>query len=202
VRQRVRHAGFTLIEVLIALAIVGVAFAALGFVQVTNLRTSTTSRVVTETKNAANQVLEQLLADVLETESCVSTESWCDDTGTYYVFNDYYWSCPPEEPLPSPDTDISLGVRDDLREECEGTMRMSTPSDHEVMVAYVLAGQPGIAGEGVLAITVTARHTAATGVNLTIGDRVTCFDVYPSPTSQAPAPCPVPTSSGSGRSGG
>jgi prepilin-type N-terminal cleavage/methylation domain-containing protein len=198
--DRVRERGFTLIEVLIALSVIAIAFAALGFVQVTNLRASSTARIATETKNAANQVLERQLALVLRTNMNACTDptdtSWCDSGGIHYAFNDFFWTCP--TPV-APDTSVALAVRPGSNVACTGSQTTVTPSGHSVTVDFGIAGESGIAGEGVLAISVTATHEARGGVPITIGDRVTCYDVYPTPTAGAPAPCPKPTAGGSGR---
>ncbi len=177
--------GFTLAEVLIALAVIGVAFGALALTQVTNLRASVTAQTATETKAAANLVLEDILAEVLTTGDVSAGE---------FDFAYYYWNCP-SSVTPPPGTTI---VNPDPPLPCQGDRTINEDERSEVEVAYAIVGESGILGEGVLTITVTATHEAS-GQRLTIGDRVTCYDVYPSPTSTAPEPCPVPTVSGGGR---
>jgi prepilin-type N-terminal cleavage/methylation domain-containing protein len=173
--------GFSLAEVLIALAVIGVAFGALALTQVTNLRASVTARAATDVKAAANVVLESVMAQVLETSK--------DEDGDFiFSFNDFYWSCPTAV-TPSSG---SLPVVDDAR-TC-----MDTQPVGDIDVEFRIAGESGILGEGVLTITVTATQPTS-GQTLTIGDRVTCYDIYPSPKSTAPAPCPTPTVAGGGR---
>ncbi|MEX2535364.1 MAG: type II secretion system protein [Trueperaceae bacterium] len=165
------QSGFSLIEVLIALAVIGIAFAAMALIQITNIKASVSSRLLTETKAAANRVLEERMAAVLVV------------TGTspnlHFDFHDWYWSCLNPQNPPSGPTPV------DRSDECTG----SVPVD-DVDVNYVIAAEGGILGEGVLTITVTAVHDG--GQTITIGDRVTCYDVFPSPTSTAPEPCPQP----------
>lgn len=48
--------GFTIIEVLIAMAILGIAFTALLMNQLSNLRTTARMRLVTEIKSGVTQV--------------------------------------------------------------------------------------------------------------------------------------------------
>jgi prepilin-type N-terminal cleavage/methylation domain-containing protein len=171
--------GFSLAEVLIALAVIGVAFGALALTQVTNLRASVTARAATDVKAAANLVLEGVMADVLGTRVVSGA--------LQFDFNDFYWSCP------TPVTPSAGSLPVVTTRTCTGTETVDG-----VNVAFRIAGEPGILGEGVLTITVTATQPTS-GQTLTIGDRVTCYDIYPSPTSTAPAPCPTPTVAGGGR---
>ncbi len=171
--------GLTIVEVLIALAVVGIAFAAMAFIQTNNLRMTTNARLTTDVKAAANQVLESVMNKVLATTVSGGTKT--------YAFNDYYWTCPTQLTPPAGALPVSS------RPACTGTTTIG-----DVAVAHEVAGESGVTGEGVLTITVTAVHSHG-GQRLTLGDRVTCYDVYPSPTSLAPEPCPTPTSSGGGR---
>jgi prepilin-type N-terminal cleavage/methylation domain-containing protein len=178
--MRRRSHGFSLAEVLIALAVIGVAFGALALTQVTNLRASTTARTATDVKAAANLVLEGLMAEVLATRVVSGVRQ--------FDFNDYYWTCPTVvNPLPAGAIPVVTA------RTCTGNETVG-----DVGVAYRIAGEGGVIGEGVLTITVTATH-AGNGQTLTIGDRITCYDIYPSPTSTAPEPCPTPIAAGGGR---
>jgi prepilin-type N-terminal cleavage/methylation domain-containing protein len=168
-----RQQGFTLTEVLIAVAVIGITFGALALVQVTNLRASVSARLLTDTKAAANIVLEGLMAQVLATRVVNGVRQ--------FDFNDFYWSCPtPVQPLP-PGALPVVTWRD-----CTGTRTIG-----DVTVAHSIRGESGVLGEGVLTVTVTATHRHG-GQTLTLGDRITCYDIYPSPTATAPAPCPRP----------
>ncbi|HET9027721.1 MAG TPA: type II secretion system protein [Trueperaceae bacterium] len=179
--MRTRVGGFTIIEVLIALAVIGIAFAAMAFVQVNNLRATASARLASEVKAAANVVLEQQMSLVLAT----STDPY---TGAKrYAFNDFYWSCP------TPVTPSGGALAVVTSRTCSGVERIG-----DVVVDYRIRGEAGILGEGLLTIIVTADHDLGTQT-LTLGDRVTCYDIYPSPTSLAPEPCPVPTAVGAGR---
>lgn len=175
-----QHKGLTLVEVLIALVVVGIAFAAMAFIQTNNLRMTTNARLTTHVKAAANQVLESVMSSVLATSVDFSGNK-------VYAFNDYYWNCPTAQVPPAG----ALPVVN--RPACTGTQNVG-----DVVVTYAVAGESGVTGEGVLTVTVTAQHPSG-GQRLTLGDRVTCYDVYPSPTSLAPEPCPKPVAAGGGR---
>jgi len=171
--------GMSLVEVLIALVIVGIAFTTMAFVQTNNLKMTTNARLTTTVKAAANQVLEAVMTDVLETTVSGSTKT--------FAFNDYYWTCP------TPSTPPSGALAVVNTPSCSGTTSIG-----DVDVTHAIVGEGGVTGEGVLTVTVTAVHVHG-GQRLTLGDRVTCYDIYPSPTSLAPQPCPTPTSTGGGR---
>jgi prepilin-type N-terminal cleavage/methylation domain-containing protein len=79
--RRTAH-GFSLAEVLIALAVIGVAFGALALTQVTNLRASVTARSATDVKAAANLVLEGVMAEVLATAWSPARSSSTSTTST------------------------------------------------------------------------------------------------------------------------
>lgn len=174
-----QRVGLTLVEVLVALVVVGIAFIAMAYVQTTNLRMTTNARLTSEVKTAANQVLETVMGEVLATTT--------DASGNRsYAFNDYYWSCPTHLAPPT-------GVTIPVRPACSASRSIG-----DVQVTYTVTGEGGVTGEGLLTVTVTAVHGTG-GQQLTLGDRVTCYDVYPSPTSLAPQPCPLPTALGGGR---
>lgn len=177
-----RRQGLTLLETLIALAVLGIAFGALLMSQLSNLRVSAQSRYATDAKAAAIRVLEQKSAEVLKSVY-IPGSSYVDDpnTGLSFYFVDYYYGCPtPISPTPP--------LRGNLRpvdcRENEGERQGN------VTVKWTISGESGILGEGVVTIVVTAEHDR--GPRVTMGRRVTCYDVYPSPTSDRPAPCPPP----------
>ncbi len=190
-----RSSGFSLPEMLIALAVIAIAFGALALVQVANFRASSRSTLATNVKAAANRVLEQRMAEVLAVDTYPSTDPHgCDaghadeSSGTEYKcyrFVDYYWSCP--APKPS-DADSEAG-RTIRTETCTAVDQPYT-GDASIDVSWSIAGGSGVLGEGLLTVTVTATH--AQGASITLGDAVTCYDVYPSPSVTAPKPCPEP----------
>ena len=173
--MRKQDRGFSLIEVLIALAVIIIGLVALSASQVTNLRASVVSRTATDTKSAANRELERLMALVLEVVD-----------GGEFAFTYYYWGCPP----PGSTEAAKLTAPT----PCMGASPTLTA---DIEVDFLISAEPGILGEGVLSISVTAVHDH-TNQRLSIGDRITCYDVYPSPSATAPEPCPTPTTSGSG----
>lgn len=177
--------GLTLVETLIALAVVGIAFGALLMSQVSNLRASAQSRYATDAKAAAVRVLEAKSAEVLKSEILTPPSAYIDDpqTNRSFYFVDYFYGCP--SPV-SPKAPLREGNQNNLRQvTCSGTENLGA-----VQVSWNILGESGIRGEGVVTVVVTAQHTR--GARVTMGRRVTCYDVYPSPTQDKPAPCPPP----------
>ena len=180
-----KRQGLTLLETLIALAVLGIAFGALLMSQLSSLRVSAQSRYATDAKAAAVRVLEQQSAEVLKSEILTPPDPKIDDpaTGRSFYFVDYYYRCPTQV---NPPLALRGGSAGNLRGvTCEGQGR-----EGNVHVDWKILGEDGILGEGVVTIVVTAQHDR--GPKVTVGLRVTCYDVYPSPTNDKPAPCPPP----------
>ncbi len=188
-----RH-GLTLIELLIALSVVGLAFAALLSSQLSSLRASDRARMASDTKAFAVSILERRSAEVLKTETVDDKSPYLDEAGTgrSFYFIDYYYGCPSLYP-PRP----TSGIRTALRNvACRG--QETGPGG--IQAEWSILGEPsrpdprynpqGIRAEGVVTVVVTARHPK--GPRVTVGRRVTCYDVYPSPTHDKPRPCPNP----------
>jgi len=178
--------GLTILEVLIALAVLGIAFAALLTSQLTNLRTSAQARFASDTKAFAVQVLEKLSAQALWTENVDADSPYKDEErdGAHrsFYFIDFYYSCPTLVTPPA-----GSGIRTTLRSvTCSG--RTTGPDGIQADWNYI--GEGGRFGEGVLTVVVTATHPR--GPRVTVGRRITCYDVYPSPTHDKPRPCPNP----------
>lgn len=200
--------GITLVELMIALAVLAVGFSALLFSQVGNLKASTQTKLNTQVKAAANRVLEQKLAEVLVvqmdntsaspagTTNTISNTAYIDESNASifnrsgvkqsFFFMDYYWNCPTAQTPPT-----GSGVRTSFRSvSCTGTETVDG-----ISVSWNVRAQTGFTGEGVLDVVVTASTPG--GGRLTLGNRVSCYDIYPSPSANAPKPCPTP---GNGRS--
>ncbi|WP_337845494.1 type II secretion system protein [Thermus sp.] len=178
--------GLTILEILIALAVLGIAFAALLTSQISSLRTSAQSRFASDTKAFAVQVLEDLSAQALRTETSSTQNTYTDEErgGVYrsFYFIDYYYGCP--TPVTPP---TGSGIRTALRTvACSG--QRTSPEGIRADWDYI--GEGGRFGEGVLTVVVTATHPK--GPRVTVGRRITCYDVYPSPTHDKPRPCPEP----------
>lgn len=197
--------GLTLVEVLIALVVVAVAFFALALTQVSNLRATARSSITTDVKAAANRVLEQRVASVLRTDSdevsSTSDPATLDPVDASYDlsgggrrdlnfwFIDHYYGCP--------DVDKPASVRSLRDVACTGTEDVP---DTDITVNWDLEGREGVLGEGLVSILVEARHVD--GATFVIGDSISCYDVFPTPTSDTPAPCPRPYDPATGTGGG
>jgi prepilin-type N-terminal cleavage/methylation domain-containing protein len=185
--------GLTFVEVLIALAVLGIAFGALLMSQVSNLRANAQARFASDAKAAAVQVLEKLSAGVLKSEVVRATSPYKDapldpnnPSGNWrsFYFVDYYFSCPTlVAPSPKQRGGLVANLRPGL--PCSGTETVGG-----IPVAWNVRGEGGTLGEGVVTVVVTATHPR--GPKVTMGRRVTCYDVYPSPTQDQPTPCPPP----------
>ncbi|MEJ2358698.1 MAG: type II secretion system protein [Deinococcales bacterium] len=194
-----RAKGLTIVEVLIALAVIAVAFAALAYAQLTSLKASSRSRLTSEAKTVAENVLEDRVKDVLKVDTSSTLASQFNDgTSTHpkeFFFVDYYYGCPTVETIQNPTGTRSAVNTGEI--ECTGTTQR-TVQDGTVDATWTIDGESGPLGEGVIDISVTAKHSA--GPSVTVSDRVSCYDVYPSPTIDTPAPCPVAEQSpGGGR---
>lgn len=173
--------GFTIIEVLIALAILGIAFTALLMNQLSNLRTTARMRLVTEIKSGVTQVLEGKTAEVLAKTGNSITD---------FAFYDYYWGCP------TPVSGASAVIGRPLNSvSCQGDSTVG-----RVQVSWAISGEGGLEGEGLILLTATGTvSNVPNSPRVGLVHRVSCYDVYPSPTQDAPAPCPKPVQAGGGR---
>ena len=192
--------GMTLIEVLIALAVLGIALSAFALSQAGNLRATATGQESSEAKTAAATVLEEKMAEILEVATTGSS-SYNDsqDASVYrsFFFIDYYYSCPTVQAPKGVRNDSTAYLRPSSEVPCSGTVPVTTDRG-TVMVTWELRGLTGIAGEGLIEVEVRAAH--AGGPTVLMSDAVTCYDIYPSPTVDAPDPCPTPSALGGGRS--
>jgi len=172
--------GLTILEVLIALAVLGIAFSALLMSQVGSLRTSAQARFASDTKAFAVQVLERLSAQALRTEPVEADSRYADEerNGVYrsFYFIDYYYGCPTQVTPPP-----GSGIRTALRTvECSG--QETNPEGIRADWDYI--GEGGRFGEGVLTVVVTATHPR--------GPRVTVGGASPATTSTPPLPTTSP----------
>jgi prepilin-type N-terminal cleavage/methylation domain-containing protein len=221
-RHHLGQQGFTLIELLVAMVMIGAALTALMFSQASNYKVSAQARHATVTKAGANLVLERMMDKVLKvyvnnltaipagSTAEFTSNSFLDQTSALfgrenvkqsYVFLDYYYNCPTQLAPIDPDgngplTALRGGNIANLRSVlCAGgknDVDSVTPSkiDPNVSTSWKVVGETGYRGEGVLRITVTATHSR--GAKVTVVNRISCYDIYPSPTSDVPAPCPPP----------
>lgn len=207
--MRQRLAGFTVVEMLIALVIIAVAFSALAVTQVSNLRASSRSRFLSDDKAAANQVLEQTMAKILKVDTTgINGSSFDDDpTSAYrsFYFIDYYYRCPttetPQGVRDGSTSNLRLAINDEGSPTnaviaCKGSQTITTDTG-PVFVKFGVDGEGGTLGEGDILVWARAHHVNGSGNDsITLANRITCYDVYPSPSADAPEPCPNPPVSG------
>ncbi len=203
-----RQSGLTLAELMIALAIIAVAFLALAMTQVNHLRASSRSAVATQVKTSANHVLEAVSGDVLRAFNVDPTSSLDDQVDTLsgkhlsFKFIDYYGLCAPSanhdglrtsfrtqvaSPVPPTTATSQAGFESGDILECTGST-----TDGPVAVGWSVGPPTSVTpydSEGTLDVTVTATSQ---NITLTVGTAISCYDVYPSPKKATPKPCPVP----------
>lgn len=187
-----RDRGVTLVELLIALAILGIILTPLVVSLVNSLRATSRSGFSSETKAVAVRVLEAQSALVARVESPPSNNNYLDDSSTNqsYYFTDYFYSCPSVVTPPS-------GVRgtstSNLRTPiaCDNGSGTRTGS---IVTRWTIAGESGINGQGVVIVSVTSIHDR--GPSITLANRISCYDVVPVPTADAPKSCPPETYGG------
>ena len=178
-----RRSGLTLIEVLVALAAIGIVFAALGAVQLQSVRATATASRLTLVKGEANRLLERLLAVTTANDGTVSSPD--------YAFSDYYPEC--LAPSGSPATGAVLPCSD-----LDGVDADDVPGfapDPAIQSTWAIAGVPGATSyekEGVMVLTVTASFGGATP-RVTLGSAITCYDFFSGASAESPEPCPTPT---------
>ncbi|MCS7069495.1 MAG: type II secretion system GspH family protein [Meiothermus sp.] len=185
-----KPSGISIVELLVALAIIGIAFVPLVLSQLSSLRASAQTGLASQVKAAATAELERQAALVLQVESPPSNNNLLDDISANksFYFVDYYYSCPQVTALPSPPP--SNSSRTALRSGISCNNGSGTTTNL-ITTRWSVARESGLMGEGLITITVTATHSR--GPTITLVNRISCYDVYPSPTSDAPAPCPTPS---------
>lgn len=180
-----KETGLTVLEVLVAMAVLAIAFSALVFTQIASMSATAKNRNLTVVKAAATRVLEDKMRDILGNYANPSNPS-----ERYYYFTDYYESCPsvlspPSRPLANP-------------LPCSGTV---ASDGNTITSTWVVRYEPGaLDGEGQLRLTVTSVRVG--GPTLALVNIISCYDIYPSPTVGVPTPCPTDgslTAMGAGR---
>lgn len=186
-----RQAGLTILETLIAIAVLGIAFSALMMSQLSNLGASVRARSVSVVKVDATRVLETLTAAVLKFNKNYDEvlPSGATETRKGYWFTDYAYACPTSSTTAAP----SGRTLDPPPTGCSGTDNNAATGNR---TDWEVARQPGLLGEGSLLIKVTTSN--GKGAAMTLVNRISCYDVYPSPSTTVPLPCPRETPIGGG----
>lgn len=173
-----RSSGFTLAEVLVAAALVALAATTLILAQLGSLRSSVRSRVISETKAAANVRLEKVTADLLRSD----IDPYSGDR--LYWFEDYYFGC--ARPLDA--AQLGRPLRISPASDCGGSV-----ADATWTIGALDGDATGLDGEGQILVTVVAtRPDGPDGTStLTLAGLVSCYDAYPR-IKAVPKPCPTP----------
>lgn len=161
--------GLTLIELLVVMGIIAIAFTVLATGAITNLRGTATTRDQTAVKGVAVQEMERLANKALYVDTSTTTYS--------YAFAWYYENCTTATlPADCKGQDTAKGLTWEIRSEKDvgATQAEKFASEGQILISVLATGQNN------------ARYS--------IVKRISCYDVYPSPSTTAPAPCPAPTS--------
>lgn len=195
--------GFTFVEVIIAMAIIAIAFSTLLLSQVSSYKVTTQMRYASDTKAAATKVMEAILADVART--ITSAQAGYDATykdatvggvDVSYYFVDYAFTCVSGTPTPPRTLRTNLAFDGTVTGGvCTGTTAdlpasLAGAIGSFISINWTIASEPGLTGEGLLKVIVEAQHTR--GARVFLVERVSCYDVYPSPNMSVPKPCPDP----------
>lgn len=189
-----RPRGVTLIELLIAIAILGIILTPLVVSLVNSLRVTSNAGLASQVKASAVRTLEAQSALVARVESPPSNVSYQDDatTNQSYYFIDYFYSCPsvvtPPAGAPSVRSANSANLRTVACNNGAGTRSGS------IVTSWSIAGESGVNGQGVVVVSVTATHDR--GPSITMVNRISCYDIVPSPSADAPITCPPATYGG------
>lgn len=180
-----RKQGVTLVELLIAIAILGIILTPLVVSLVNSLRATSNAGLASQVKASAVRTLEAKSAEAARVESPPSNSSYQDDASTNqsYYFTDYFYRCPSVVTPPSGVRNAnSANLRSVVCDNGSGTR------DGSIVTRWSIAGESGINGQGVVIVTVTATHDR--GPSITVVNRISCYDLVPSPTADAPKSCP------------
>jgi Tfp pilus assembly protein PilV len=164
-----RQSGLSLIEVLVSLTMITVALSGIITAQVGNLRVTSNAKMRTDLKAESVRVIERVTAIVLKGNNTAGSS-------TKPLFNDYYAVCGPSGAV------LPSGLRI-TRDACQGTLERS-----QYVIQSGVTDTPGdtYQSEGLLTITVT---TTVNGSSFTLGNRISCYDIYPTPTVDTPDAC-------------
>lgn len=185
--MRGRNDGVTLIELVLALALMGIIFAVLASVQLRSVQASAMSRDSTLLKTEANRVLERMVFKTTRRKPDSTPSDYSDDT---YYYDDFVAACAED------------GCDKTALDEANLTIDGIAPSDHVDISMWIEVPSPGSFDPdgdgigftmqdtgGILLLSVRATHTVR-GTSVTLGSAISCYDVFPTPVATAPDPCP------------
>lgn len=178
--------GLTIVEMLVALAVIGIALVVLAQSQILNLQQSARARSQTDLKASLVAGLEYVEQAVLTYERVPGVFTTSGAPQNAYAFSWYWNNCggTPIGGVYLPSNAATL--------QCSFTVPDSVASG----VTVTIRATTGHQNEGLLNIVVTGTRQRESA---SLFNTVTCYDVYPAPTRDRPVPCPpTPTLAGTG----
>jgi type IV pilus modification protein PilV len=180
----VKQEGLTLVEILIAIVIVGVAFMALANLQITNMRVTRDSQQASVATQIANEILEHVTRDVYGgSDPSYNIYNYYTCTGGNTSSLCQYGGALPDAKFPQLDAtkypglnQYSYSVVIESLYDDPGT----PPTSSRTMAEFL--------NEGLIKATISVAGPSS----LTFTSYLTCYDVSTTPTLQQGKPCHDP----------
>lgn len=187
-RSKRREQGITIVEILVALAVIAVMFAALVNLQLQSLQISRSSKQASSATQIANELVTEMTQEIFEPQP---------STSSLHEWIVYYYDCPNS----TPPTGAPY--------ECAGSGSISGSTHFDASLTTGIAGADqfsyefSITGQKTTATTTVDSYLAQGLVALTISVNgpsssqltvlLSCLDASFSPQLQQGEPCPNPT---------
>ena len=185
-----RREGLTLLELLIALAVIAIVFLALASGQITSMQTTSSAREVADAKTFANRTLENIRADILQDLRADVAAATTDADKQQAWLDAQYGTCPgvgASEP-PYSGSRAALCVSDSTVSPLAYSFY-----DASWVIGPPVSKPPPIEFEGLLQVNIRVDWTkGGTDKSLTLVDYISCsevdLDACPPPVDPDPRP--------------
>lgn len=188
--QHTQESGISIVEILVALAVIAVMFGALVNLQLQNLRVSAASQKASSATQVANELLTEMTQEIFKPQTNGSLEEWIV----------YYYGCPATEPpMGAPygcsgagsvtasgtfDAAITAGIAGADQYEYAFTIRSLRSLASTTIENYL--------SQGLVAVTMTITGPSSTELTTLLS----CLDASFTPQLQQGEPCPDPSVGG------
>ena len=182
-----RMQGITIVEILVALAVIAVMFAALVNLQLQSLQVSRSAKQASSATQIANELVTEMTQEIFEPQTSTSLEEWIV----------YYYDCPISTPPTgapfacsgSGPIDGSTHFEPNLTNGIEGAGQYSYDFSITGLSTLASTTVEGYLAQGLVAVTLSV--TGPSSSQLTV--LLSCLDASFSPQLQQGEPCPNPT---------